>query len=263
MKRKVFFAIAMLFVAAGVFARIKLYSRPELELKYDVGYYTPEVSRDGGKWYYEKVLAGLSYYLYIPEDYRNGTQNQDAGLPLVVTFNGSDNKGVNLPRYGEMFVSEKIQGIRECAVLVVLARGAYYSDCHDVSLLIQNILMKNPCIDKTNIIGFGHSQGAEFVVKLACHEPALFRGVISGSGYYQPTFREYLRVLPVQFYWKIAKRDKGIYEQGYKTGRRLARYCRNSINIEIDSQVHFWVELDDEVPGSDMTFLKWFESVVK
>ena len=167
-----------------------------------------------------------------------------------------------MPIYGRMFTSEKIQNIKECSVLVLLARGDYYSDCHDVSLLIQNVLMKNLCIDKTNIIAFGHSQGAEFAVELACHEPALFRAVISGSGYYQPTFKEYIRILPVQFYWKIAKRDKGIYEQGFKTGRRLARFCKNSINIELDSQVHFWVELDDKVPDSDMTFLKWFESIV-
>ena len=42
----------------------------------------------------------------------------------------------------------------------------------------------------------------------------MFKAVISGSGYYQPSAREVSRVLPVCFYWKISKYDKGIYEQG-------------------------------------------------
>jgi predicted esterase len=128
--------------------------------------------------------------------------------------------------------------------------------------MIQNLLMKNECIDRKNIIGFGHSQGAEFVVKLACFEPGLFKAVISGSGYYQPSFRELLRIMPIRFYWKISKYDKGIYEQGYKTGRKLKRFCKDSVNIELESMEHCWVELNDVVPDSDMTFLQWYKKVV-
>ena len=37
----------------------------------------------------------------------------------------------------------------------------------------------------------------------------------------------------------------------------------DSVNIELDSREHCWVELDDLIPGTDMTFLDWFKSVVE
>ncbi len=265
MKKKLVITAAVFIIlfAVAVLVRKTLYSRGDLELTFDADYYFYELSLFDGMWEYNKVPAGFEYYLYIPPKFRNDRQNESAKIPLIVTFHGASSKAMNLTRYGRMFTDKKIQNIKECAVLVPLARHDYYSDTHDMSLLIQNVLIRNKCLDKTKVIGFGHSQGAEFVVKVACREKNLFRAAISGSGYYQPTFSEYINALPVQFYWKISKYDKGIYEQGYKTGRRLAKFCRNSVNIERDSQVHAWVELDDKIPGSGRTFLQWFASVVQ
>ncbi len=256
------FALYVLgFAALSVCVICLLYKRSNLNLTFDSDYYWADKEFDNSTWFYEHVPAGWEYYLYIPPEYRNDRQNELARLPLVVVFHGANAKASSL-RYGRFFTDDRVQNIRKCAVLVMHSRGDYFSDCHSMSLLIQNILLKNLCIDKTNIIGWGHSQGAKFVLELACYEKALFKAVICGSGYYQPTFAEYVKILPVQFYWKIAIRDKGIYEQGYKTGRRLSRLCRNSVNIELDSPSHFCVELNDKIPGTDRTFLDWFKSVV-
>ncbi len=264
MKRKIVICIfgIVFLVLVGFFAK-KIKTRKELKLEFDADYFWAETILDDGKWFYEKVPAGFEYYLYIPEEYRKDRRNESAKLPLIVTFHGSNDKYAARLKFGRMFVDEKIQGIKKCAVLVLHSRGDYFTNCYDVKLLIENLLMRNECIDKSCIIGFGHSQGAEFVVKLACYEPSLFRAVISGSGYYQPTFWEVLRVLPLRFYWKIAKKDKGIYEQGYRTGRILAKFCRDSVNIELDSREHFWVELEDKIPNSERTFLDWFRSVLE
>ena len=258
-KRKI--TIAFLILAAGIFIlAVKFTGRSRLSLTFDADYYWPEKSFDDSVWFYEKVPAGFEYYLYIPKKYRDDRHNKDAELPLIVTFHGSNDKYASRGRFGRMFLNPKIQNIKECAVLVLHSRGDYFSDCHDVSLLIQNVILRNECLDKKNIIGFGHSQGAEFVVKLACFEPGLFKGVISGSGYYKPSFFEYLKVLPVSFYWKISKYDRGIYEQGYRTGRILSRICHNSVNVELESREHCWVEIDDD--DGKLSFLEWFEKVL-
>lgn len=254
--------LIVLFIAAFFLLWKNLTSRKEMTLNFDADYYWTEKTFEDSTWSYEKVLAGFEYYLYIPPEYRKDIHNQDLKLPLVITFHGSGSKHEARGKFGRMFINSKIQDIKKCAVLVLCARGEYFSDCYDVCLLIQNLLLKNECIDRKCIIGFGHSQGAEFVVKLACFEPALFKAVISGSGYYQPSAFEVLRILPVQFYWKISKYDKGIYEQGYKTGRILKRFCKDSVNIELESIEHCSVELDDTVPDSDLTFLQWFSKVV-
>lgn len=254
--------VAVLVAAAALFLLDKRLHRQSVALTFDADYYWTEETFDDSIWFYEKVPAGFEYFLYIPPEYRNDRHNQDAKLPLVITFHGSGAKHESRGQFGRMFISPTIQNIKKCAVLVILARGMYYSDCHDVDLLIQNLLLKNECLDQKNIIGFGHSQGAEFVVKLACFEPGLFKAVISGSGYYQPTFKELLNVMSVRFYWKISKYDKGIYEQGYKTGRILKRYCKDSVNIELESREHCWVELDDKIPDTGRTFLDWFKDAV-
>ena len=252
---------AVLILAAGiVFLLLKFRKRGDLTLTFDADYYWNEKSYDDSLWFFEKVPAGFEYYLYIPKKYREDRHNQEAKLPLIVTFHGSNDKFSSRGRFGRMLIDPKIQNIKECAVMVLHSRGDYFSDCHDVSLLIQNLLLKNECIDKKSIIGFGHSQGAEFVVKLACYEPSLFKAVISGSGYYKPSFFEVIKVMPVSFYWKISKYDRGIYEQGYKTGRILRLFCRNSINVELESREHCWVEIDDH--DGDISFLQWFEKVL-
>ena len=262
-KNKVFFAIAIFVLVFLTFFAVKIFSRKDLPLNFDSDYYWAVKTFDDSLWFYEKVPAGFEYYLYIPPEFRNDRHNEAAKLPLIITFHGSGNKGIARGRFGRMFIDPKIQNIKKCAVLVLLSRGDYYSNCCDTSLVIQNILLKNECIDRKRVIGYGHSQGAEFVVKLACFEPGLFKAVISGSGYYQPSFLELLCLRPIRFYWKISKYDKGIYEQGYKTGRLLKRFCKDSVNIELDSREHCWVELDDLIPGTDMTFLDWFKSVVE
>ena len=253
----VFFAFLLILL---ILLNEKVHRRKELKITFDADYFWAKTLFDDSKWFYETVPAGFEYYLYIPSEYRNDRHNESAKLPLIVTFHGSNDKYASRQKFGRMFLDDKIQSIKKCAVLVLHSRGDYFTNCYDVSLFLQNFVARNECIDRKCIIGFGHSQGAEFVVKLACYEPALFKAVISGSGYYRPMAWEVMNVLPIRFYWKIAKYDKGIYEQGYKTGRTLARFCKSSVNVELDSREHCWVELDDK--GADTTFLAWFKSAI-
>lgn len=252
----------VLLIAFALVCLARLRVRKELKLTFDADYYWAEKAYDDSIWFYEKVPAGFEYYLYIPPEFRNDRHNAGAKLPLIIAFHGSSSKYVSRGNFGRMLISPKLQNVQKSAVLVLLSRGQYYSNYQDTSLLIQNLLMKNECIDRKNIIGFGHSQGAEFVVKLACFEPALFKAVISGSGYYQPSLRELLNVMPIRFYWKISKYDKGIYEQGYKTGRLFKKFCKDSVNIELESREHCWVEVNDVIPDSNRTFLDWYKSAV-
>ncbi len=263
-KRKTALIIFSLFlILACIFAGKKIFSRDELKLNFDPDYYWSENSFDNGTWFYEKTYSGFEYFLYIPPKFRNDRHNENAKIPLIVTFHGSSSKGSSLGRFGRLFIDKKLQSKIECAVLVILARGEYFCDCHDVSLLIQNILIKNECLDKTRIIGFGHSQGAEFVVKLACHEPSLFKGVVSGSGYYKVSFRELMSILPVSFYWGTSKNDKGIYEQSEKPGKMLAKFCKNSIYAEYETRGHFWVELNDVSPKEKKPFIDWLLETIE
>ncbi len=256
-------AFFALIVICALFFLVKQNFREDFALNFDADYYWTTKNFDDSVWFYEKVPAGFEYYLYIPKEFRNDRHNSAAKLPLIVAFHGSCAKYSSRGQFGRMLIDPKLQNVKKSAVLVLLSRGDYYSTCHDVSLIIQNLLLKNECIDRKCIIGFGHSQGAEFVVKLACYEPGLFKAVISGSGYYQPSFFELLRILPIRFYWKISKYDKGIYEQGYKTGRLLKKFCKDSVNIELESREHCWVEIDDKIPDSGRTFLDWYKSVVQ
>lgn len=268
MKRRtrIIFIIAgiVVFLSAALALAVKaLYTRRTLgELTFEPDYYWAEEKCETDKWDFRKTYAGYDYFLYIPPEFKDDRHNESAGLPMVVIFHGSESKGISLGRYGRMFTDKKIQDIRHCAVLVLLARCGYYSDCHDTSMLIQNVMIQNECIDRKNVIAFGHSQGAYYAVKLACYEPRLFKAVISGSGYYQITYRELLKVLPIQFWFGISRNDKGIYEQGCTTGPLLQKYCRNSVYAEYEKRGHFWVEPKDVAPGSGEVFLEWLDKVL-
>lgn len=240
--------------------------RDKNTLSFDPDYYWVDESSVMEPWMYERIFGGFEYFLYIPPEYRNDRQNEAAKLPLVVTFHGSSSKYISLGRYGRMFIDDRIQSITPCAVLVLYARYDYYATCQDVRLLIHNLLLKNACIDRTNVIAYGHSQGAWFATQMACYDPGLFRAVISGSGYYHMTLRELWRVRNVQFYWGNAQNDAGIYEQAWQTGQRVAKWCKNSIYAEYPKRGHFFVELTDVAPArngqKETAFLDWFRSVV-
>ena len=195
--------------------------------------------------------------------------NQDAKLPLIVTFHGSDEKG-RATKYGRLFLNKEFQsraGKNGAAVLSIMSRANYFTDPSSTRLLIQNICLQNECIDRTNIVAYGFSQGAAFVVEMACHDPRLFRGVVSGSGFYQMKTSELLTVLPIQFYFATSKNDSGIYEQGSETGKTCAKHCKNSRYVEYETRGHFFVELKDKTgrknkDGSEETFLDWISGVV-
>lgn len=253
----------LVLLASAAFIIKSLYTRKTLgDLVFEPDYYWAEEKADTEKWDFRKTYAGYDYFLYIPPEFKNDRHNENLKVPLFVLFHGSESKGVSLGRYGRMFTDKKIQSIRPCAVLVLLARCGYYSDCHDTSMLIQNVMIQNECIDKKNIIAFGHSQGAYYAVKMACYQPELFKAVISGSGYYQVTFKELLKILPIQFWFGLSKNDKGIYEQGCTTGPLLAKFCRNSVYAEYENRGHFWVELNDVAPGTGEVFLEWLDKVL-
>ena len=243
----------------------KLYTRKVLDFTFDAAYYWPEKKSQYGKWEYEKLPSGHEYYLYIPEKFKNDRENENAKLPMFVIFHGSDEKGAAVSKYGRIFISKEFQekiSANGAAVLVPLSRIDYFTDPASMSLLIQNVVIKNKCIDKTNIIGYGFSQGAKFVVEVACRKPELFRAVISGSGFYQISIWELISVLPVSFYSAISEDDKGIFEQGFKTGRLCGKWCRNSRYVEYKTRHHFWVELDDKTGKNDETVMDWLFELV-
>ncbi len=273
MKKKVLYGFAGLVLIAALLLILRgcLYRRKNLNFVYDGAYYWSNNSKQFSNWYYENSASGHQYYLYLPQKYIHDKDNEEAKLPLIVVFHGSDEKGLAYSKYGRIFVSEKFQSRiypEGAAVLVINSRINYFTDPHGTGLLIQNVCFRNKCIDRKNIIGYGFSQGAKFVVELCCEWPGLFRGVVSGSGFYQMNFREIIRALPVCFYWATSEDDKGIFEQGSSTGKRLARFCKNSRYVQYQTRHHFYVELQDKTgrknrDGSDETFLDWICEVVK
>lgn len=263
-------AISLVVLLAALFAvKNYLYARKPLDLTFDAAYYFSEDSSKSGVWAYEKSYSGHQYYLYLPPQYRTDNDDQSAKLPLIVAFHGSDEKGQAF-KYGRIFTDEDFQQKifpKGAAVLLIFSRINYFTDPHGTALLVKNVCIKNKCIDPTNIVGYGFSQGAKFVAEMACAEPELFRAVVSGSGFYQMTLKEILRVLPIQFYWANSEDDKGIFEQGMPTGRRVARFCKNSRYVQYQTRHHFYVELKDKSgrknkDGSDETFMDWLCSVV-
>lgn len=274
MKKKIPCAVTALasvvVAAAALFAAIKsLYSRRPLDLAFDAAYYFSEESSASGVWKYEKSYSGHQYYLYLPPEYREASDDQSAKLPLIVVFHGSDEKGQAF-KYGRIFTGEDFQKKihpKGAAVLLIFSRINYFTDPHGTALLIKNVCIKNKCLDPTNIVAYGFSQGAKFAAEMACAEPSLFRALVSGSGFYQMSAKEIFRVLPIQFYWANSEDDKGIFEQGMPTGRRVARFCKNSRYVQYQSRHHFYVELKDKTgrlnkDGSDETFMDWLCSVV-
>lgn len=263
-------ATVALALAAALFAAIKyLYSRRPLDLTFDAAYYFSEESSASGVWKYEKSYSGHQYYLYLPPEYRDDNDNPEAKLPLIVAFHGSDEKGKAF-NYGRIFTGEDFQKkihSKGAAVLLIFSRINYFTDPHGTGLLIQNVCIKNKCIDKEKIVAYGFSQGAKFAAELACAEPRLFKAVVSGSGFYKMNFWEIVSVLPIRFYWANSEDDKGIFEQGMPTGRRVARFCKDSRYVQYQTRHHFYVELKDKTgrlnkDGSDETFMDWLCSVV-
>lgn len=271
MKRKIAVTICFLFLLGTValILRHSLYKRKPMDFTFDAAYWWAKGSEVESTWKYEEVPAGFCYFLYLPEKYRNDKDNRDAKLPLIVTFHGSDEKG-RATKYGRIFLDKEFQrraGENGAAVLSIMSRANYFTDPSSTSLLIQNVCLKNECIDRTNIVAYGFSQGANFVVEMACREPRLFRGVVSGSGFYQMKTSELLTVLPLQFYFATSRNDSGIYEQGSGTGKTCAKHCTNSRYVEYESRGHFFVELKDKTgmknkDGSEETFLDWICGVV-
>ena len=261
--------VALALAAALFAAKSCLYSRRPLDLAFDAAYYFSEEASASGVWKYEKSYSGHQYYLYLPPEYRDDNDNPEAKLPLIVAFHGSDEKGKAF-NYGRIFTGEDFQKKihpKGAAVLLIFSRINYFTDPHGTALLIKNVCIKNKCLDPTNIVGYGFSQGAKFAAEMACAEPELFRAVVSGSGFYQMSAKEIFSVLPIQFYWANSEDDKGIFEQGMPTGRRVARFCKNSRYVQYQTRHHFYVELKDKSgrlnkDGSDETFMDWLCSVV-
>ncbi len=253
------------FLCCIIFAVKRMYTRKPLSPAFDAAYFWATVSYQDQTWLYEELPTGHKYFLFIPEKFRNDKDNEQAKIPLIVTFHGSCEKGVAVSKYGRIFLSKEFQekiSANGAAVLVPLSRIDYFTDPASMSLLIQNVVIKNKCIDKTNIIGYGFSQGAKFVVEVACRKPELFRAVISGSGFYQISIWELISVLPVSFYSAISEDDKGIFEQGFKTGRLCGKWCRNSRYVKYKTRHHFWVELDDKTGKNDETVMDWLFELV-
>lgn len=265
MKKKIACAaVAVIVIVAALYDIKNLYTRKPLELTFDAAYYFSEESSKSGAWAYEKSYSGHQYYLYLPPEYREDSDNSEAKLPLIVAFHGSDEKGQAF-KYGRIFTDQNFQEKiypKGAAVLLIFSRINYFTDPHGTGLLIQNVCIKNKCIDKEKIVAYGFSQGAKFSAELACAEPRLFKAVVSGSGFYKMNFWEIVSVLPIRFYWANSEDDKGIFEQGMPTGRRVARFCKDSRYVQYQTRHHFYVELKDKTgrlnkDGSEETFMDW------
>jgi len=270
-KKSAFFIIILSLIAVGFGLFIKhLYTRRTLDFVCDGAYYWPKTTVSMGSWKYENLPSGYQYYLYLPKNYWEDKDCESAKIPLIVIFHGSDEPGASFSKYGRMFVTEKFQERiypEGAAILALHSRINYFTDPHSTGLLIQNICIRHKCLDPENIIGYGFSQGAKFVVEVACTYPGLFRGVVSGSGFYQMTFSEILKSLPTSFYWATAENDSGIFEQGSPTGKRVGKFCKNSRYVEYKTRRHFFVELNDKTgrmnkDGTEETFTDWICSVV-
>lgn len=272
MKKKYLNILLAVFFGIAIFSLIGkfLYARKSMAFTFDAAYYWPNKLVSYGQWLYEKTPAGHEYYLYLPEKYRNDRNNENAKLPLIVVFHGSDERGVTLYKYGRSFITKDFQDNvypEGVAVLVILSRINYFTDPHSTSLLIQNIVLKNACIDQKNIVGWGFSQGAKFVVELACEEPRLFKAVISGSGFYNISIKELISVLPVQFYSAVSENDKGIYEQGSRVGKLCGKWCKNSRYVQYEKRWHFYVEMNDKTGKknrdlTDETCFDWLKNIL-
>lgn len=263
-KRNIVIIASVLFCAIVVVGIFCLYTPKTNKIEYDGCYYWSNKEANYEPWKYVESPTGWEYYLYIPKNV--DIKDENAKVPLIVTFHGQSGKYSSLTNQGRVFYTKEFQEkCGGCAILVMMSRGAvhYFSDPNSCARLIKNLTFKYPCLDMNNITGFGHSQGAAFVVELAIYDPGLFNAVISSSGYYVASVRDLLRVLPVQFWIGVSENDLGIFEPGSKTGKLFGKYCYNSRYIQFTNRGHFQFVLNDKSGKGDETLESWLINVMK
>lgn len=257
----IFLSIFSAVILIAVFAFLSGYKKKTNVLEYDGAYYWNKTEVPIGSWKFVETPAGWSYYLYLPPNY--DYENDKAKIPMVVTFHGQSGKYASVGRQGRIFRDEGFQKRSGgCAVLVLMARIDYFSDPLSAAKLIKNILIKYPALNPERVAGYGFSQGAMFVVNLAIADPSLFSAVISGSGYYEITFSELMRVRSVQFFTANSENDMGIFEHGSKTGRRLASWCKNSRYVQYKTRGHFALEMMDKSGKENETVESWLLNIL-
>jgi predicted peptidase len=244
-KRHSIIALATLAaVLALLFASMRI--QPGIKAEYDPAYW-PVKHLKTGEWDWCLTPGGINYSLYLPEEAdRDGSGIR---VPLVVVFHGSTEKGLAKDKYGRLFTTREMQkklGPHGAAVLAVQSRVEYFSDPHAYARLIRNVGLQHQCIDPGRVAGYGFSQGAAFVQELAMYDPSLFRAVMSGSSYYSASITELWKAARVRFWCATSRDDKGIYEQGYMTGKILAMICPDSRYVEYGTRRHFFVEMQDK-----------------
>jgi len=253
--------IGLSLIFGALYAALRL--RPPNVIEYDVAYW-PDKKVKSGEWAWCMTPSGIIYNLYIPA----AMDRDDAApsIPLIVVFHGNGGKGTTKDRFGRLFTDAKIQKLIDgngAAVLAVQSRVEYFSDPHAYARLIKNVAMEHHCIDKTRIAGYGFSQGAAFVQELAMYDCSLFKAVASGSSYYAASLPELFRAARVRFYCATSRNDKGIYEQGHRTGRLLAALCPDSRYVEYEKRGHFFIETADTSGKGDETFAAWLSKALR
>ncbi len=234
-------------------------------LCYDNAYW-PEESFADDHWIWAKTAAGITYNLYLPENFRgdalelgkNGIVEQS--IPMIVCFHGSTGKHTSKDRFGRLFISDAVQerfGENGIAVLVPQSRVEYFSDPAAYSRLIQNVCIQHRVIDPSRIAGYGFSQGAAFVHEMTGYDPFIFRAGMTGSSYYSSTMRELFNSARVRYYCALSRNDAGIYEQGVRTAKILSVLCPGSRYLEYEKRGHFFVEMHDSTGRGDETALDW------
>ena len=246
---------------AGVYAALRV--RPNGKAEYDNAYWPAKQLKDGS-WTWCLTPSGINYNLYVPES----VDRDDAKptIPLIVCFHGNGGKASVKDRFGRLFTVPEVQarfGPSGVAVLALQSRVEYFSDPHAYARLIRNVAMQHPCIDTRRVAGYGFSQGAAFVQELAMYDPALFKAVASGSSYYSASIPELFRAARVRFYCATSRNDKGIYEQGHRTGRILSVICPDSRYVEYETRGHFSIEPADKSGKGNETFIDWLVGALR
>jgi len=256
-------ASACALAAALFFAGVKAsFAFPEgYESVCDLSYW-PSQSLESGAWTQVLTPAGINYHLYVPPQVR--ADDASAGIPLIVAFHGSTGKGIAKDSYGRLFSNPKSQGFfgeKGAAVLVMQSRLEYFTDTAAYARLIDNVMIRTPCISRSRVALWGFSQGAAFALELAMDEPGLARAAAIGSSYYSASAAELLRARKLKVWYATARNDKGIWEQGHRTGRLLAAVCPDSKYVEYESRGHFFIDPSDESGGE--SFIEWLAKVLR
>jgi len=259
--KKALAAIVLVCAFGALFGALRF--RPAIKLEYDPAYVPSQEVKDGN-WHWCITPAGITYNLYLPE----ALDRDDAKpcIPLIVVFHGSTGKASAKDRLGRLFTDEAIQKKIDAdgaAILIVQSRVEYFSDPHGYARLIKNVAMQHHAIDRNRIAGYGFSQGAAFVHELAMSDPSLFRAAATGSSYYSASPRELFRAARVRFYCTTSRDDKGIYEQGHRTGIILSALCPNSRYVEYEKRGHFFIEMKDKTGRGDETFVDWLSRALR